>query len=153
MPEERGKRKRRERSESLSDLMLKAQNFYIAELAKSQIGLSYLKERQISEATRQKFGLGYSPDNWQALEAVFGEKYSSKALEDCGLVITKDGHRYDRFRGRVMFPIRNPRGASTVRINFIFLISLQRRQLVRGGTDDSAVSTNITVPAENVKQK
>lgn len=110
VPEERGERKRRERSESLSDLMLKAQNFYIAELAKSQIGLSYLKERQISEATRQKFGLGYSPDNWQALEAVFGEKYSSKALEDCGLVITKDGHRYDRFRGRVMFPIRNPRG-------------------------------------------
>ena len=80
VPEERGERKRRERSESLSDLMLKAQNFYIAELAKSQIGLSYLKERQISEATRQKFGLGYSPDNWQALEAVFGEKYSSKAL-------------------------------------------------------------------------
>ena len=110
VPEEPRERERRQKTASLSDLMEKAQSYYALELWKSDAARAYLQGRQISEATQAKFGLGFSPDRWQALEAVFGERYASPALESCGLVIAKDGHRYDRFRGRVMFPIRNPRG-------------------------------------------
>ncbi|MCG5031779.1 DNA primase [Mesosutterella sp. OilRF-GAM-744-9] len=110
VPEEPGSRRRREKTESLTELMDRARGFYALELRKSPAALAYLQGRQISEATQAKFSLGYSPDSWQALEALFGAHYGDKALEACGLVISKDGHRYDRFRGRVMFPIRNPRG-------------------------------------------
>ena len=110
VPEERRELEHRKKTASLSELMGKAQSYYALELKKSAEALAYLQGRQITEATQAKFGLGYSPDKWQALEAVFGSGYAAKALEDCGLVIAKDGHRYDRFRGRVMFPIRNSRG-------------------------------------------
>lgn len=110
VPEEREERERRKKTASLTELMGKAASYYALELRKSDEARAYLQERQISEATQAKFGLGYSPDKWQALEAVFGAGYAGKALEDCGLVIAKEGHRYDRFRGRVMFPIRNARG-------------------------------------------
>ncbi|MCI5850161.1 MAG: DNA primase [Sutterellaceae bacterium] len=110
VPEERGARERREKADSLSDLMLRAQRFYEKEFAGSVLAQRYLASRQITEETRSKFGLGYSPESWQALEAVFGKDYTSKRLEDCGLVISREGKRYDRFRGRLMFPIRNPRG-------------------------------------------
>lgn len=110
VPEEREARERRKKTSSLSELMGKAASYYALELKKSDDARAYLQGRQISEATQAKFGLGYSPDKWQALEEVFGAGYASKALEDCGLVIAKEGHRYDRFRGRVMFPIRNARG-------------------------------------------
>lgn len=110
VPEEREERERRKKTASLSELMGKAASYYALELRKSDEARAYLQGRQISAETQAKFGLGYSPDKWQALEELFGAGYASKALEDCGLVIAKDGHRYDRFRGRVMFPIRNARG-------------------------------------------
>ena len=110
VPEERGARERREKAASLTDLMGRAQEYYAIELRRNQGAKDYLQGRQISEATQAKFGLGYSPDEWQALQAVFGQHYGDASLEACGLVISKDGHRYDRFRGRVMFPIRNARG-------------------------------------------
>lgn len=110
VPEEPREREHRQKTASLSELMEKAQSYYALELRKSEAARAYLQERQISEATQAKFGLGFSPDKWQALEEVFGSGYADKKLEDCGLVIAKEGHRYDRFRGRVMFPIRNPRG-------------------------------------------
>ena len=110
VPEEAGRREKREKAASLTELMGKAQEYYALQLRRSQAAKDYLQGRQISEATQAKFGLGYSPDEWQALQAVFGPRYADAALESCGLVISKDGHRYDRFRGRVMFPIRNPRG-------------------------------------------
>ncbi len=110
VPEEKGVRIWREKTESLADLMGRAQRFYEQQLQKSDAARTYLQGRQISEETQKKFALGFSPDAWQGLEAEFGQNYGDKRLEDCGLVIAKDGKRYDRFRGRVMFPIRNPRG-------------------------------------------
>jgi len=73
------------------------------------IGLSYFKERGFREDIVKKFELGYSPDEWDALltkatQAGHKEQY----LEETGLVIRNDkGKLYDRFRGRVMFPIHN----------------------------------------------
>ncbi|MBD1396971.1 DNA primase [Pontibacter sp. JH31] len=76
------------------------------------IGQSYLKERGLTNNTIRKFELGYSLDAWSdltdaALKAGFKQQY----LEATGLTIVKeDGKKYDRFRGRVMFPIHNISG-------------------------------------------
>jgi len=73
------------------------------------IGLSYFKERGFREDIIKKFNLGYSPDVWDALtlEAVKNQ-HAEEYLEKTGLSIRNDkGKLYDRFRGRVMFPIHN----------------------------------------------
>ena len=73
------------------------------------IGLSYFKERGFREDILKKFNLGYSPDVWDALilDAV-KHKHAEEYLEKTGLAIRNDkGKLYDRFRGRVMFPIHN----------------------------------------------
>lgn len=73
------------------------------------LGLSYFKERGFNQATIDKFELGYSKDEWQGLENIALQKsFSKEVLEKAGLIIKKeDGKTYDRFRGRVMFPIHN----------------------------------------------
>ena len=73
------------------------------------IGLSYFKERGFREDIIKKFELGYSPEDWGALlEAAVAEGYQQIFLEETGLVVKNDqGRIYDRFRGRVMFPIHN----------------------------------------------
>jgi len=76
------------------------------------VAVQYLKERGLTGQIAKQFGLGYSPDEWNGLQGVFGEEYPGKAVADTGLTIDSDkGTRYDRFRGRVMFPIRSTRGA------------------------------------------
>jgi DNA primase len=76
------------------------------------IGLSYFKERGFNQATIDKFELGYSQDAWNNLESEALRKgFSKDVLLKTGLVIQKeDGKSYDRFRGRVMFPIHNLSG-------------------------------------------
>jgi DNA primase len=73
------------------------------------IGLSYFKERGFRDDIIKKFELGYSPDVWDALtQQGLKEGYNSQFLEDTGLTIRKDNEKlYDRFRGRVMFPIHS----------------------------------------------
>ncbi|EJX07692.1 DNA primase [gut metagenome] len=85
--------------------------FYREQLKNHRHAIDYLKARQISGETAAKFGLGYSPDEWHALETLFGEKYAAQVLVDCGLVNVKNDRRYDAFRGRIMFPIRNSKGS------------------------------------------
>ena len=77
------------------------------------IGLSYFKERGFSEATIQEFGLGYTLDQWDGLIKEAEQKnYSVDLLEKAGLVVKREeeNKQYDRFRGRVMFPIYNVSG-------------------------------------------
>ena len=76
------------------------------------IGLNYFKERGYREDIIQKFELGYSPEGWTALyDRAKAAGYKEEFLETTGLVIRKDdGSVYDRFRGRVMFPIHNLTG-------------------------------------------
>ena len=75
------------------------------------IGLSYFKERGFTDETIQKFELGYSLDQWNALENDAKLKgYNPDLLEKAGLIIKKDESQYDRFRGRVIFPIHSVTG-------------------------------------------
>ncbi|WP_114781475.1 DNA primase [Botryobacter ruber] len=75
------------------------------------IGQAYLKERGLNNATIRKFELGYSLDAWSDLtDAALKAGYQQHFLEATGLTISKEDKRYDRFRGRVMFPIHNLSG-------------------------------------------
>ena len=73
------------------------------------LGLSYLKERGLPNKAIEKFELGYSPPAWDGLlQAALKAGYSQQVLEKAGLIISKeDGKVYDRFRGRIMFPIHS----------------------------------------------
>jgi len=74
--------------------------------------LSYLSDRQINEKIIKKFHLGYSPDSWDSLlRFLKKKKYELEEMLAAGLLVKSDhGHYYDRFRGRLIFPIFNPRG-------------------------------------------
>ena len=77
------------------------------------IGLSYFKERGFSKETIDKFQLGYSPDIWDAFtKEALGKAYKLEYLEKTGLTIVKqeDEKTFDRFKGRVMFPIQSMSG-------------------------------------------
>ena len=76
------------------------------------IGLTYFKERGFTNETIAKFGLGYSPETWDAFtKEALAKGYQLEFLEKVGLTITReDGKHFDRFKGRVMFPIQSLSG-------------------------------------------
>ncbi len=75
------------------------------------IGLSYFKERGFTEETIKKFHLGYSPDEWSAFTTEAIKKgYQLEYLDKTGLSIVKEEKQFDRFKGRVMFPIQSMSG-------------------------------------------
>ena len=75
------------------------------------IGLSYFKERGFTNDTIKTYNLGYSLDEWQAFtDEALGKGYQLEFLEKTGLTIVKDEKRFDRFKGRVMFPIHSMSG-------------------------------------------
>jgi DNA primase len=76
------------------------------------IGLTYFKERGFTNETIAKFGLGYSPESWDAFtKEALGKGYQLEFLEKTGLTIVReDGKHFDRFKGRVMFPIQSLSG-------------------------------------------
>ena len=75
------------------------------------IGLGYFKERGFTEETIKKFDLGYSLDEWQAFtDEALKQGYKLEFLEKTGLTIVKEQKRFDRFKGRVMFPIKSMSG-------------------------------------------
>jgi len=75
------------------------------------IGLSYFKERGFTLETIKKFSLGYSPETWDALtKEALGKGYKLEFLESTGLTIPREDRPFDRFKGRVMFPIQSMSG-------------------------------------------
>ena len=75
------------------------------------IGLSYFKERGFTGETIKKFALGYSPETWDAFtKEALGKGYKLEFLESTGLTIPRDDRPFDRFKGRVMFPIQSMSG-------------------------------------------
>ncbi|MCW5634990.1 MAG: DNA primase [Rubrivivax sp.] len=113
----------RERRASLGELLAKAAAFYRAQLKASPRAIEYLKGRGLTGSIAARFGLGFAPPGSRTLAGVFGQ-YDDPRLEEAGLVRVRDERdageaahaegdergRYDWFRNRVMFPIRNVAG-------------------------------------------
>lgn len=75
------------------------------------IGYSYFKERGFTNETIKKFELGYSPESWDAFtKEALGKGYKLEYLDKTGLTIVKEDKQFDRFKGRVMFPIQSMSG-------------------------------------------
>jgi DNA primase len=105
-----GEREKRDEAQDLNEILLAAARFYRSQLKDAPRAIDYLKSRGLTGEIAARFGIGYSPDAWRGLEAVF-PNYDAPELDAAGLVINGDGgKRYDRFRDRVMFPIHDSRG-------------------------------------------
>ncbi len=105
--------KREETRASLYDILEIAAKFFEAELqsARGAQARGYLLDRQLPGAIQREFRLGYAPDDRQALRNHLAEKkIAPEQMVEAGLIIQGEGASYDRFRDRVMFPIRDPRG-------------------------------------------
>lgn len=95
---------------NLIEVMARAASWYKEQLRQSPRAIDYCKRRGLTGETAARFGIGYAPDGWQNLQAVFAD-YDGDALREAGLIIDNDsGRRYDRFRDRLMIPIVNPKG-------------------------------------------
>jgi DNA primase len=107
----------KQRQATLTDVLAKAAESYRAQLKASPRAVDYLKGRGLSGEIAAQFGIGYAPEGWRNLASVF-PRYDDALLEESGLVIAKpsedgtesDAKRYDRFRDRIMFPIRSVQG-------------------------------------------
>ena len=104
---------------TLSEVLAKAGDFYRTALKAQPRAVAYLKHRGLTRDVAARFGLGYAPEGWRTLAGVF-PAYDDPLLTESGLVISSGGDddakpgeeqkRYDRFRDRIMFPIRSVRG-------------------------------------------
>lgn len=111
-PQERQRQAaQKEKQATLSDVLEKAGDAYRRHLKDSPHAIAYLKRRGVTGPTAARFGLGYAPEGWRSLASVFAQ-YDDPLLHESGLVIVneEDNKRYDRFRDRLMFPIRNVKG-------------------------------------------
>ena len=117
-PQERERAaEQRQKQTTLNDVLEKAGNAYREQLKQSPQAVDYFKRRGVSGEIAKQFGLGYSPPGWRTLAGVFPQ-YDDPLLVESGLVILNQDEgqdpenekRYDRFRDRVMFPIRNVKG-------------------------------------------
>jgi DNA primase len=99
---------------TLSEVLAKAGEHYRSALKASPRAVAYLKKRGLTGTVAARFGMGYAPEGWRTLAGVF-PRYDDPLLSECGLVIVsgdegEEQKRYDRFRDRIMFPIRSVRG-------------------------------------------
>ena len=91
---------------SLYQVLEQVAAFYVEQLRVTPKAIQYLKSRQVKGAIARDFLLGYAPDKW----SVLSERFSQKLLIEAGLLVVKeDGQAYDRFRSRIIFPIRDKR--------------------------------------------
>ena len=105
---------RKQQQATLTDVLEKASTAYCQHLSTAQHAIAYLQRRGVSSTIANHYGLGYAPEGWHGLASVFAQ-YDDPLLAESGLVIVNDENpgdvrRYDRFRDRLMFPIRNVKG-------------------------------------------
>ena len=94
----------------LIEIMARAAQYYKDQLKASPRAVEYCKKRGLTGEVAARFGMGYAPDGWQNLQAIFSD-YNAEELKTAGLVIENEaGRRYDRFRDRLMIPIINQKG-------------------------------------------
>jgi DNA primase len=118
-PQDRAKAlQMREQQATLTSVLEKAGIGYIKALRQSTKAIDYFKGRGLSGEIAKTYGLGYAPEGWRSLAGIFPD-YNDPLLVESGLVIAGEqgeenaqgeAKRYDRFRDRVMFPIRNVKG-------------------------------------------
>ncbi len=105
----------RDKQNTLTSVLERAGEAFRRQLKDSQRAIDYFKGRGLSGEVAKQFGLGYAPEGWRSLAGVF-PNYDDPLLVESGLVILNvdedsgEEKRYDRFRDRVMFPIRNVKG-------------------------------------------
>ena len=113
VPESEGGQARQENGgqlRALVEIMARAAQYYKEQLKRSPKAIEYCKKRGLTGEIAARYGMGYAPDGWQNLQAVFPD-YNADALKAAGLVIENEaGRRYDRFRDRLMIPIINQKG-------------------------------------------
>ena len=102
----------RSENQGLLDALGEADRIYRQALRESPEAIDYLKRRGIDGAVAKRFAIGYVPDVWDTVLRQLGRgEAQTRRLVQAGLVIEKEADRhYDRFRGRIMFPIRDRRG-------------------------------------------
>jgi DNA primase len=111
VPYEGGGQRPVEDSTDLYTVLDAAAKFYQRELAKSEKARAYFDARGLDAATIERFGLGYAPDQWDALKSALGTSPQRMALlEKTGLVKAGERGKYEYFRNRAMFPIADRRG-------------------------------------------
>ncbi|MEZ5552653.1 MAG: DNA primase [Pseudomonadales bacterium] len=113
VPREGGRGKPERNNTGLFDVLAKAEQIYRNALKTSPAAIDYLRARGLTGMVARDFGIGFAPEEWQTLtESLAGDTSVTEALLlEAGLLIRhENGRTYDRFRGRVMFPIRDTRG-------------------------------------------
>jgi DNA primase len=111
-PRAEARRQQRRRLEQLLDRVAAYYSSYLWEAPEAEKAREYLAARGLSEQALREYGVGYAPSAWDKI-LVRGQQagFSAKELHGVGLVQrNRDGREYDRFRGRIMFPIRDRRG-------------------------------------------
>ncbi len=105
---------RTSRNRALYDALATADRHFQEQLRKHALRLravDYLRSRGLTGEIARRFGVGYAPPGWDLLlSAQGGDDAKNRLLIDAGLVVAQDGKTYDRFRDRIMFPIRDTRG-------------------------------------------
>ncbi|HYP67658.1 MAG TPA: DNA primase [Thiobacillaceae bacterium] len=109
LPQDTGFGPRPPAAPQLGEALEAAATFYKHQLKGSPRAINYLKHRGVTGNIAARFGLGYAPAQADGLRAVFRD-YQALELASAGLVIDGERGRYDRFRDRIMFPIRNLKG-------------------------------------------
>lgn len=103
---------------ALSEALTRACDYYRKQLRQDERAKNYLKGRGLTGEVAARYGMGFAPDGWDGLKSIF-PNYDVEALVESGLVIDRSDEdegarsgrkRYDRFRDRIMFPIRNTKG-------------------------------------------
>jgi DNA primase len=118
IPREAGGERRETGRDELYELMGRVAQFYRDALKGDARAVEYLRGRGVTGETAATFGIGYAPDSWNAVLKRFGDSDAARRrLSAAGLIVERsgpgrdtDGGFYDRFRDRIMFPIRDARG-------------------------------------------
>ena len=102
------------RQATLADVLARAGDHYRKQLKASPVAVDYLRGRGLTGEIAARFGIGYAPDGWRTLASAVAQ-YDDPLLVEAGLVIVQadndeEQKRYDRFRDRIMFPIRSVQG-------------------------------------------
>ncbi len=106
-----GKFEKNDKKERLFNLLDESSKLYENNLQKEEVALDYLRKRGLKDATIKEWRIGYAKNEWQdSLNYLKSKKYTEKEIVDAGMAKSENGKTYDRFRGRIMFPIFDSAG-------------------------------------------